>query len=1149
MTAEIEDILECETAIDPSDLLDKEEALEISMANFKSVPDDMMKELTDIVKHEMKDVWAKHKWDIGLTHKIKHDIQTEEGKFVRDKKRPIPYPRLQYAKKAVNTLMKYKLVTPAYTSKWATNLVLVQKPTEGNLRDTTKASKIHNRKENVKCTWRLTQDLRGVNAETKNIFTATLPTIDEIVSKCRNKIVTQFDINQAYFTVPLTDSSREKTSFYLNDSMYCWERMTQGLAGAPHTWMKFMQLIYCDKTLKEYKEAFPEKGKLLKEEHWTDFLSIYMDDLDIFSDNYKEHIIHIHAVLWIMKREKCLLNPKKAIFMTTHFNCLGVTINTKENNVSIDKKRAQAILSWPKPSSLLEVMSRIQSLNYLSKNLPKLKEIAYPLLTLLRNKEFVWEKEHQTSWEHLKQLIRMDIRLTIPNDTLEYVTSSDTSKIAVAGNLWNYDPKNGKLYLLGCMSKLLSISDSLKPPFHKECLAMCLNLKTWEAYILGTSMRITALCDARGVMWLHRNKEFSNKLATISLYISQFRNLVIWHIPGTQNQLADIFSRSYHGSAHKTKGDFKLSKEQASRLPPLPIPCILSADDLFKIFTTLPQPEPDFDTGNKKRRPLPTPKPLLNIMKNLEEATPEEKFVSARRILAGWNDSTLDSESTDCNMIHIYSATLIETFANLEHEIENEYIQLLHKYIKQNKTTEYGDSLDKQLEQIISGETNNEEKMKTLKEINSLLPIQVKNGMKEKIIGTMFEDKITQPNTIYYIKLTDIAMTPIISETHKEILIKTPHDIHIKANEQKSLHTGITLKIPIDRCISLTSPKEDMEITSVTNWTENYNFGELTLLLRNTSQNNILIKKGELVGQCEVIKFDETKEYKEIRNSKIKKTKNEETCHYTLQEVQKNQYTMLLDIISPNYKLINQETNIQIKIPQNQMEKEECEQTLQQSTDENLTKESTVINILEIINETNINEGPKISEEKMMAAISDIFGNRGKLSADTLDKFQNSDTFCGKIKNKLKKGIKQPSFSIMQNILIKTEYDKIRGKYLIKIVLPDDIMPMICKEIHNIKTIHQPITGSITKFRKHFYNRNLIAHMKRTIDNCIICKYTEKPTGRAAPGPGKTRTLIMENLKPREAIALDLAVSLPLTRNQSCHALTVICLKTNYGQI
>ena len=86
LTSEIEDILQCETNIDPTDLLDKEELLSTRMADFTCVPEELKGELMDIVDREMKSVWANHKWDIGETHKIKHDIQTEEGKFVNDKK-------------------------------------------------------------------------------------------------------------------------------------------------------------------------------------------------------------------------------------------------------------------------------------------------------------------------------------------------------------------------------------------------------------------------------------------------------------------------------------------------------------------------------------------------------------------------------------------------------------------------------------------------------------------------------------------------------------------------------------------------------------------------------------------------------------------------------------------------------------------------------------------------------------------------------------------------------------------------------------------------------------------------------------------------------------------------------------------------------
>ena len=991
LISNVEDILECETCIEPNELLDKEEQLDISMADFTSVPEEMKSSVMDIVDNEMKGVWSRHKWDIGRTNRIAHEIKTETGVTVKDKKRPIPFQREQYARKAVNTLMKYKLVSPVHNSKWATNLVLVQKPVEGELRDTTKASKILNKHRNTKCTWRLTQDLRRVNNATTNIYKANLPTIDEIISKCRNKIVTQFDINQAYYTIPLKDKeTKEKTSFYLNNMMYQWDVMTQGLAGAPHTWTKFMQLIFCDETLKEYKELFPERGKLIKENHWDEFLSIYMDDLDVFSDTYQENLNHIHAVLFILLREGCLLNPKKAKFMTTNFTTLGININTKENSVSIDKKKAQAILSWPKPSSLLEVMSRIQSLNYLSKNLPKLKEISYPLMTLLREKVFKWEEQHQIAWEHLKQLIRLDIRLSIPDENLEYVTSSDTSKIAVAGNLWNYDPKNGKLYLLGCMSKLLSVSDSLKPPFHKECLALCLNLKNWEAYILGTENRITALCDARGVMWLHRNKQFSNKLTTISLYISQFRNLVIWHIPGTQNQLADIFSRSYHGSAHKTKEDFKLSKNQAQNLPPMTKPCMLKSEDLFRIFTTLPKPEPDYDRGNRTRRALPTPKPMLDIMKQLEETTPEEKFLSARRILEGWNDKGTSDAETTSKMAELNT---------LKTEIEKVYI---------NKITER------------------------------------------------------------------IKKKDIILEEDWETRLQLIAENKIKGIERKSA---------------------------------------LEQLNDNIQQNE--------------------------RESIIKEVKSEVLDTKRGKEI--------LEKIQPSYHMIGE---LRIKTQERKESTDQSMSILQAQKDEE-EKEEIIVSVLETIKEDSEREREQSNRanQRMIATMADLFENKGKLTANTLRKLQDSDHFCVKTKEKIMNGQHQPSFKILKDILVKLEFDTQRQKYIIKIVIPDDIMPLICQQIHKKSTVHQPKTGALNQFRKHFFNKKATEHMELVVDNCILCKYIHKPSGKANPGPGKVRTLKIENLKPREAIAIDLAVNLPITKDKHAHALAVICLKTNYGQI
>ena len=232
-------------------------------------------------------------------------------------------------------------------------------------------------------------------------------------------------------------------------------------------------------------------------------------------------------------------------------------------------------------------------------------------------------------------------------------------------------------------------------------------------------------------MWLHRNKQFSNKLTTISLYISQFRNLVIWHIPGAQNQLADIFSRSYHGSAHKTKEDFKLSKGQAQNLPPMTKPCMLRSEDLFKIFTTLPKSEPDYDKGSRARRALPTPKPMLDIMKEMEETTPEEKFLSARRILERWNDKGTSDAETCSKAADLFT---------LQTEIEKVYIDKVTEKMKK-KDIMLDEDWETRLQLIAEGRIQGIEKKCSLENLNEVIPPNEKESIIKEVKKEVLDSK------------------------------------------------------------------------------------------------------------------------------------------------------------------------------------------------------------------------------------------------------------------------------------------------------------------------------------------------------------------------------------------------------------------------
>ena len=124
------------------------------------------------------------------------------------------------------------------------------------------------------------------------------------------------------------------------------------------------------------------------------------------------------------------------------------------------------------------------------------------------------------------------------------------------------------------------------------------------------------------------------------------------------------------------------------------------------------------------------------------------------------------------------------------------------------------------------------------------------------------------------------------------------------------------------------------------------------------------------------------------------------------------------------------------------------------SNEEEEQKQKVILNILETIQEDVEREGERSqrTEERMMITMADIFENKGKISAKILGKLQDSDRFCGKTKRLIREGKNQPSFKIINDILIKLEFDTMRQKYVVKIALPNDIMPLVCQNIHNLQT-------------------------------------------------------------------------------------------------
>jgi hypothetical protein len=270
-----------------------------------------------------------------------------------------------------------------------------------------------------------------------------------------------------------------------------------------------------------------------------------------------------------------------------------------------------------------------------------LAELKFPLNQILRSQIFSWDEGADLAWKRIKALIALDIRLTVPLQNEKLLVTTDASKIACSAILWVY--RDQTLRVVACHSKLFSHTDSLKSIHFKETYALISAFTHFRPYLLNTNHPVTVFTDARALIWVGRNREYSiacnslaNKLAQLQIEIPH----IVYSVPSETNYLADVFSRSFNTSRFLDKRKFALSKIQANKIPPLTEPFIVDEETLYAYFSNTLNSE-DSDSFSRNRAKVSTPKPIKNLYKLFEKCTPEEKYYSAIRLLQGWNDPAI----------------------------------------------------------------------------------------------------------------------------------------------------------------------------------------------------------------------------------------------------------------------------------------------------------------------------------------------------------------------------------------------------------------------------------------------------------------------------------------------------------------------------
>jgi len=119
-------------------------------------------------------------------------------------------------------------------------------------------------------------------------------------------------------------------------------------------------------------------------------MSIYMDDLVIFSNTLEQHILDLQKVFDIIKENGLKANLSKCHFIKQEVEVLGHILSTE--GIKPIPKKIDVISKWESPKNITQLRSFLGAIGYYRKFIKDFAIIAQPLFKLLKkNEKYVWD--------------------------------------------------------------------------------------------------------------------------------------------------------------------------------------------------------------------------------------------------------------------------------------------------------------------------------------------------------------------------------------------------------------------------------------------------------------------------------------------------------------------------------------------------------------------------------------------------------------------------------------------------------------------------------------------------------------------------------------------------------------------------------------
>uniref|UniRef100_A0A672FVX5 Gypsy retrotransposon integrase-like protein 1 n=1 Tax=Salarias fasciatus TaxID=181472 RepID=A0A672FVX5_SALFA len=334
------------TPVQPSE--STAEAIDPELFNFGDSP--ISEEWKNRLRQKMagrRKVFSLHEWDVGLATGVEHHIRLHDTRPFRERSRRIAPADIDDVRRHIQQLLAAGIITES-RSPYASPIVVVRKK-NGNIR--------------------ICIDYRTLNNRTVP-DQYTMPRIDDALdSLSGSKWFSVLDLRSGYYQIAMTEEDKEKTAFICPLGFYQFERMPQGITGAPATFQRLME-------------------KAVGDMHLLEAL-VYLDDIIVFGKTLEEHEQRLLKVLDRLEEIGLKVSIDKCQFCQPQVKYVGHIVSA--NGIATDQEKVEVVKDWKVPTHLKPLKSFLGFCSYYRRFIANYSAIIRPLSELTKGYAPLWQ--------------------------------------------------------------------------------------------------------------------------------------------------------------------------------------------------------------------------------------------------------------------------------------------------------------------------------------------------------------------------------------------------------------------------------------------------------------------------------------------------------------------------------------------------------------------------------------------------------------------------------------------------------------------------------------------------------------------------------------------------------------------------------------